>query len=101
MPAAYFPSVEPGLFERAVNRCVEPGRPCAAETMARDTRMDAAATAEHGAHPMDMPAAGAGMPTAESKPTAALFKAAQDKGSGPNVAAPVRPSTPGQPATNN
>lgn len=67
-PVAHFATVSAGLFDRAVNRCVEPGRPCASDVMRHD-RHEGAATDEPGqAQPGPRPA-GLGMPSShESMP---------------------------------
>ncbi|MGI4939574.1 MAG: ubiquinol oxidase subunit II [Janthinobacterium lividum] len=103
-PATHFGTVAENLFDRAVNRCVEPGRPCAAEVMAQDRQKgrqpmgDRAHTPPIGA---GMPASHGSMSTPATKPVPALLKPADNKGSGPNVTAPVGVTTPGQPASNN
>ncbi|WP_416400034.1 ubiquinol oxidase subunit II [Alicycliphilus denitrificans] len=42
-PVQRFSSVEPDLYHRVLNRCVEDGQPCMHETMAKDARRGAAA----------------------------------------------------------
>ena len=90
-----FASVQPGLFDRIVNRCVEPGKPCMVDVMAHDMKAG-------GGDPRD-PRVGAGMPPGRAaapitggKPTPALQKAPEDKGIGPTVTKPAQPGTPGQ-----
>ena len=34
-----FAAVQPGLFDRIVNRCVEPGKPCMIDVMRHDMGM--------------------------------------------------------------
>ncbi len=48
VPAIYFSTVEPRLFDRVYNRCVRPGTPCMSDQMK-------AATGPANAMPMDMP----------------------------------------------
>lgn len=95
VPVMRFASVQSGLFDRIVNRCVEPGKPCMVDVMARDM-------ARAGGNPNDH-RMGAGMapgrgaaPIIGEKPVPALQKAPEDKGSGPNVTKPGKPGAPGQ-----
>lgn len=95
VPVMRFASVQSGLFDRIVNRCVEPGKLCMVDVMARDM---ARAGGNPNAHRM-----GAGMapgrsaaPIMGEKPVPALQKAPEDKGSGPNVTKPEKPGAPGQ-----
>ena len=72
VPAMRFAAVQPGLYDRVVNRCVRPGTPCIADVMARDRRAG-------GGNP-NSNAAGSGMPASRSappengKPKGELFK---------------------------
>lgn len=50
VPVMRFATVTPALFDAAVNRCVEPGKPCMADTMRADAMKD-------GAHGADGPMA--------------------------------------------
>lgn len=97
-PVMHFNAVEPQLFDRVVNRCVEPGKPCMADVMAHD-RMRADGL--HGKMPPGRDPA----PLTDEKPTPALEKPAEEKGSGPNVTKPVSPppgqSKPGDPRNRN
>ncbi len=95
VPVMRFASVQSGLFDRIVNRCVEPGKPCMVDVMTRDM-------ARAGGNPNDH-RMGAGMapgrgaaPIIGEKPVPALQKAPEDKGSGPNVTKPEKPGAPGQ-----
>ncbi|WP_283214509.1 ubiquinol oxidase subunit II [Sphingomonas sp. 3P27F8] len=95
VPVMRFGAVERGLFDRVVNGCVEPDKPCMKDVMARDM-------ARGGGNPKDA-RMGAGMPPgrdtapiAGGKPVPALEKAPQDKGSGPNVTKPAEPGAPGR-----
>ena len=90
-----FAAVQPGLFDRVVNRCVEPGKPCMVDVMRHDMTAG-------GGNPSDA-RMGAGMPPGREaapilgeKPTPALEKTPAEKGSGPNVTRPTQPGTPGQ-----
>lgn len=67
VPARYFGSVAPQLFDQALNRCVEPGKPCMVDLMRQG---------QTGARPIP-----------------ALQKAPADKGAGSNVTKPARPDT--------
>ena len=96
VPVMRFAAVQPQLFDRIVNRCVEAGKPCMMDVMTRDM-------ARAGGNPHDH-RMGAGMPPGRGaapimgeKPTPALQKAPEDKGSGPNVTKPAKPGkAPGQ-----
>lgn len=95
VPVMRFASVQSDLFDRIVNRCVEPGKPCMIDVMTRDM-------ARAGGNPNDH-RMGAGMapgrgaaPIIGEKPVPALQKAPEDKGSGPNVTKPEKPGAPGQ-----
>jgi cytochrome o ubiquinol oxidase subunit 2 len=94
-PIVHFGAVQPGLFDRILNRCVEPGKPCMIDVMRRDMEMG-------GGNATD-PHMGTGMPSGREaepllggKPKPALEKAPDEKDTGPNVTAPVQPDTPGQ-----
>nr|WP_243455717.1 ubiquinol oxidase subunit II [Sphingosinicella sp. BN140058] len=95
VPVMRFAAVTPGLFDRVLNRCVEPGRPCLADVMRQDM-------ARGGGHPHDN-GLGSGMAPGRSappihgdKPTPALEKSNAEKATGPNVTKPAQPRTPGQ-----
>lgn len=49
-PVMHFGSVTPGLFDLAVNRCVEPGRPCMADIMRGDMMRGGGNPHRSGAH---------------------------------------------------
>jgi cytochrome o ubiquinol oxidase subunit 2 len=70
-PIAKFATVANDLFDRVVKRCLDPAKPCEADTM------------DHKGHGSDK--AGA---------TPALQKAPEDKGTGPNVTKPADPNAP-------
>ena len=96
VPVMRFGAVQPQLFDRIVNRCVEPGKPCMMDVMARDM-------ARAGGNPHDhrmgagMPPGRGAAPITGEKPTPALQKAPEDKGSGPTVTKPAKPGeAPGQ-----
>jgi cytochrome o ubiquinol oxidase subunit 2 len=81
VPAMRFAGVDPDLYRRILERCVEPGKPCMSEMMAHD-RM------KGGGNPHDV-RPGAGMPAGrasvpEHKPEGALFKSPEEKGTQPN-----------------
>jgi cytochrome o ubiquinol oxidase subunit 2 len=94
VPPMRFATVEPGLFQRIVNRCARPGTPCMSDIMAQDQRAG-------GGHP-DATQAGAGMPSGRSapppagtKPEGALFKEGDEIAPVPNVTKPRQPGPPG------
>ncbi|MBB5696616.1 ubiquinol oxidase subunit II [Muricoccus pecuniae] len=94
VPVMRFASVAEGLFDRALNQCVEPGKPCAAEVMARDQQRGGGHA--HGEFGSGMPAGRAGSPSSGSSRTEpALLRDAEEKGTGPNVTAPPHPTGPG------
>jgi cytochrome o ubiquinol oxidase subunit 2 len=94
VPVLHFGSVSPDLFYRVLNRCVEPSKPCMVDVMRHDM-------ARGGGDPADG-RIGSGMPGRSAapmhggKPTPALQKAPEDKGTGPNVTKPEKPGAPGQ-----
>jgi len=95
VPVMRFASVQEGLFDRAVNRCIEPGKPCMVDVMRQDMQAG-------GVHP-DGHRMGTGMPPGREaqpltgvKPKPALEKTPEEKGTGPNVTKPVEPDAPGQ-----
>jgi cytochrome o ubiquinol oxidase subunit 2 len=96
VPAMRFASVEDGLFDRTLNRCVEPGKPCMIDLMRRDMEADREPGRDR-AHPHGraMPSGRAAEPLVGDKPKPALEKAPEEKGSGPNVTAPARSDPPG------
>ncbi|MCL6683977.1 ubiquinol oxidase subunit II [Sphingomonas alba] len=71
VPAMRFAGVDQDLYRRILERCVEPGKPCATEVMAHEP-MGAGA----------MPAGRESMPT--NKPEGALMKSPGEKGAQPN-----------------
>jgi cytochrome o ubiquinol oxidase subunit 2 len=101
----YFAAVQPDLFQRIIERCVEPGRPCMSEVMRRDR-------AAGRTHPHD-PRAGSGMPQGRDsaplhgdKPDGALFKEPDPRtGPGRNPAGPPEEAPgvtdPGNPKNRN
>ena len=90
VPVMRFASVEGGLFNRAVNRCIEPGKPCMVDVMRRDMETGAG----HAHELPDMPRCGP-EPLVGDKPKPALQKAPEEKGSGPNVTKPAQSNPPG------
>jgi cytochrome o ubiquinol oxidase subunit 2 len=101
VPAIRFAAVQPGLFDRIVNRCVAPGTPCMSDVMARDQQVG-------GGNPHDM-RAGAGMPQGRDsaapprgeKPDGALFKNGSEIAPAPNVTKPRGAQPPGGTQPNN
>jgi cytochrome o ubiquinol oxidase subunit 2 len=67
-PVAHFATVSAGLFDRVVNRCVEPGRPCMSDVMRHDRHegaaMDEPRQVQPGPHPagLDVPSSHGSMP---------------------------------------
>ena len=95
VPVMHFASVQDGLFDRAVNRCIEPGKPCMVDVMRQD--MQASGGHPHHSHPAPaMPPGREAQPLTGDKPKPALEKAPDEKGTSPNVTKPVEPDTPGQ-----
>lgn len=84
----HFATVDPDLFRRILERCVEPGTPCMTDVMRRDQAAGSPASIAQG-H--------ASMPQ-NGKAEGAIFLAPQNKGSGPNVTKPGGPP-PGQTAS--
>lgn len=91
VPVLRFGRVDPGLFRRIVERCVDPGTRCMSEMMHRE-----------GAHDGTMPPRAPSVPPA--KPEGAIFKQGGEKGTGKNITKPVKPgdapgaASPGAPA---
>lgn len=83
----HFATVDPDLFRRILERCVEPGTPCMTDVMRRDHAAGSAARTAQG-H--------ASMPQ-NGKAEGAIFLAPRNKGSGANVTKPGGPP-PGQTA---
>ena len=95
VPVMRFASVQSGLFDRIVNRCVEAGKPCMIDVMARDMARGGGTPGDHRMGAGMAPGRGAA-PIMGEKPVPALQKAPEDKGSGPNVTKPEQPGAPGQ-----
>lgn len=106
VPVMRFAAVPGDLYRRILERCVEPGKPCMSEVMARDM-------GHGGGHPEGV-RPGSGMPPGRGsaplhgdKPEGAIFKAPEEKGTGPNVTKPTDPrkapgvTKPGDPANRN
>ena len=85
----HFRTVDADLFRRILERCVEPGTPCMSDVMRHDQAAASAGSRAEG-H--------ASMPQ-NGRAEGAIFKAPEDKGSGPNVTkprgAPPGPEAPG------
>ena len=86
VPVMRFAAVQPDLFSRVLNRCVEPGRSCASPMQMRDRAAG---------NPLQPPPARDAGPLPGGKPTPALGKRPEDKGAGGNRTAPRTPP-PGQ-----
>jgi len=83
VPVMRFGSVQQGLYTRILNRCVEQGKPCLADVMLHDRMRGGTGDRQHRA----------AAPISADRPTPALQKAPEDKGSGSNVTAPAPPGT--------
>lgn len=95
VPVMRFASVEEGLFDRTVNRCIEPGKPCMIDLMRRD--LETGGAGPHGAHGgHGMPPGRAADPLTGDRSKPALQKAPDEMGTSPNVTKPAEPETPGQ-----
>ena len=79
-----FAAVTADLFQRILERCVEPATPCMSTLMAHDRA--------GGGHVAGMPEGRSSLPE-HGKPKGALFKSPAEKGSGANV---TKPSDPGK-----
>ena len=91
--AMRFAKVQPGLFDRIVNRCARPGTPCMRDVMSHDQRAN-------GGNPDPM--SGVAMPSGRNvppangaKPKGALFKNPGEMIPAPNVTRPRQPGAPG------
>jgi cytochrome o ubiquinol oxidase subunit 2 len=88
-----FAAVQPDLFRRILERCVEPGKPCMSDVMRRD--MGHGGGSPHDVRPgQGMPPGRGSAPLHGEKPEGAIFKSPQEKGSGPNVTKPTNPNAP-------
>ena len=72
VPAMRFAAVDPDLYRRILERCVEPGKPCMTETMSHAAAGEGAIPAGHQSMPQ------------HGKPEGALMKSPEDKGTQPN-----------------
>ena len=81
----HFGTVDPDLFRRILERCVEPGTSCTSDVMRHDQAAGAPGSMlrGHGSMPQNGKAKGA------------IFKSPEEKGTGPNVTKPGGPP-PGQ-----
>ena len=106
VPPMRFASVQPDLFRRILERCVEPGKPCMSDVMRHDM-------ARGGGHPGDV-RPGAGMPPGRGsaplhgqKPEGAILRSPEEKGSGEHSSEPANPNAapgvtkPGAPENRN
>ena len=94
VPAMRFAAVEPGLFDRVVNRCVRPGTPCMTDVMAHDRGAGGGDPHAMRAGP-GMPAGHATPPPGGQKPDGALLKKPGEIAPAPNVTKPRQPGPPG------
>jgi cytochrome o ubiquinol oxidase subunit 2 len=87
-PAARFASADAGLFDRVLNRCVEPGKPCMVDVMRRDMERGGG---DPNSHHMGggMPLGREAEPLIGDKPKPAFEKTPDEMGVGPNVTAPA------------
>jgi cytochrome o ubiquinol oxidase subunit 2 len=91
VPPMHFAAVQPDLFQRILERCVEPGKPCMSQMIRRDQ-------AAGGGNPNN-PQAGAGMPQGRdsaplhgTKPKGAIFKGSEEqRQTGQHRGAPAHP----------
>jgi cytochrome o ubiquinol oxidase subunit 2 len=94
VPAMHFAGVPGDLYQRILERCVEPNVPCMSQVMAHDRGAGA------------MPQGHASMPQ-HGKPEGAIFKSPAEKGSGSNITKPSNPNAasgstrPGAPENRN
>ena len=72
VPAMRFAGVDPDLYRRILERCVEPGKPCMSETMSHAAASEGAIPASHQSMPQ------------HGKPEGALLKSPEEKGEQPN-----------------
>ncbi|MCW3796336.1 ubiquinol oxidase subunit II [Sphingomonas sp. BN140010] len=91
VPVMHFAAVQPDLFRRVMERCVEPGKPCMSDVMRHDM-------GRGGGNPHDV-RPGAGMtpgrgsaPLHGDKPEGAIFKSPEEKGSGEHFTKPTHPN---------
>jgi len=94
LAAMRFAAVQPGLFDRIVNRCTSPGTPCMRDVMAHDQMAN-------GGKPSPMagvaqPSGRDATPPPGSKPSGALFKKPSEIVPAPNVTKPRQPGVPGK-----
>ena len=80
VPVMHFASVQDGVFDRAVNRCIDPAKPCRIEALCLPVPPD------HGAQPLT-----------GREPTPASDKAPDAKGPSANATPPVEPADPRKP----
>ncbi|QWT16716.1 ubiquinol oxidase subunit II (plasmid) [Sphingobium xenophagum] len=92
VPVIRYAAVQPQLFDRVVNQCVAPGKPCMVDVMAHDQMRARNSLQGLGA----MPPSHGSIPVEGDKPTPALEKTPAEKGSGPNVTKPATAPPPGK-----
>ncbi len=71
VPAMRFAGVDPDLYRRILERCVDPGKPCMTQVMAHDGMSGGTMPATHESVPAE-------------KPEGAIFKSPKEKGTQPN-----------------
>ena len=91
VPAMFFSSVQPQLFQRIYERCVTPGTPCMSEIMARDAALRGAKP--HEMRPVGAPAGRTSIP--REKPDGALLKESEEIEPAPHLSKPPQPGAPG------
>lgn len=91
VPVIRFGAVQTQLFDRVLNQCVAPGKPCMRDIMAHDRMRSTNRLQGLG----DMPPGRDTMPMPGQTPVPALHKTPDEKGSGPNVTKPATSPPPG------
>jgi cytochrome o ubiquinol oxidase subunit 2 len=106
VPPMHFAAVPSDLYRRILERCVEPGKPCMSDVMARD--MGHGGGDPHNVRPgAGMPPGRGSAPLHGEKPEGAVFKSPEEKGSAPHFTKPTDPkkapgvARPGDPANRN
>jgi len=95
VPVMHFSAISPGLFSRAVNRCVAPGTPCAADVIRKDRAADGIGSSilvKGGA----IPPAHEAMPKNGAGPKGALQKSPAEIDPATNVTQPAKAHPPGE-----
>ncbi|WP_300975297.1 ubiquinol oxidase subunit II [Sphingomonas sp. LHG3406-1] len=107
VPAIHYAAAQEDLYRRILERCVEPGKSCMSDVMARDMARGGG-EGPHSSHSgAGMPPRGGSAPPHGDRPEGALMKSPDEKGTGPNVTKPTDPNAapgvtkPGDPANRN